>query len=165
MTSHYACTSGTSRVITVVSLQRLKMEVLIPVTADCEVRSVIKFLNAQSIAPIKIHRQLCQVFGHTRLDGQHISCKSSAGRCLIIHSIARTSRQWFPFFLHLKKFLFWGWQRGGDECHRDSKPRRQTSTTQDTKVGLTIWQISQFRRWMWWKIVQYLLFCSNKSFH
>ena len=30
-----------------------------PAPADCEVRSVIKFLNAHSIAPIEVHRQLC----------------------------------------------------------------------------------------------------------
>ena len=53
--SHYAWTSGTSRVFTVASLQRLKLEALIPVPADCEVRSVIKFLNVQSITPIEIH--------------------------------------------------------------------------------------------------------------
>ena len=55
MTSHDACTSGTSRVPTVASLAILKMEALIPAPADCEVRSLIKFLNAQSIAPIEIH--------------------------------------------------------------------------------------------------------------
>ena len=52
MTSHDTCTEA--------SLQRFKMEALNPTPADCEVRSVIKFLNAQSIAPIEIHRQLCQ---------------------------------------------------------------------------------------------------------
>ena len=83
MKSLDACTSGTSRVLTVVSLQRLKMEALIPPPADREVRPVIKFLNAQSIAPIEIHRQQCQVYRHTRLDGQHITCRSSAVRCLI----------------------------------------------------------------------------------
>ena len=60
MMSHDPYTSGTSRVLTVASLQRLKMGVLIPAHADCEVRSVIKFLNAQSIAPIEIHRHMCQ---------------------------------------------------------------------------------------------------------
>ena len=60
MTSHDSCTSGISRVLTVASLQRLRMETLIPAPADCEVRSVIKFLNSQSIAPIGIHRQLRQ---------------------------------------------------------------------------------------------------------
>ena len=43
MTSHDACTSGTSRVLTVASLQRPKMEAFIPAPANCEVRSVIKF--------------------------------------------------------------------------------------------------------------------------
>ena len=37
MTSYDACNSGTSRVLTVASLQRLKMEALIPAPADCEV--------------------------------------------------------------------------------------------------------------------------------
>ena len=62
MTWHDARTSGTSRVFTVASLQRLKVESLIPAPADCEVLSVMKFLNAQIIAPIEIHRQLCQVY-------------------------------------------------------------------------------------------------------
>ena len=62
----------------------VEIEALISAPADCEVRSVIKFLNAQSLAPIEIHRQLCQVYGHTRFDGQHISCSSSSGMCLII---------------------------------------------------------------------------------
>ena len=87
-----ACTSGSSRVLTIASLQRLKMEALIPAPADCEVRSVIKFLSAKCIAPIEI-RQLCEVYGHKRLDDEQISCWSSAGRCLIfIHSIAQTLR-------------------------------------------------------------------------
>ena len=63
MTSHVTYISGTSRVLTVAWLQRLKMEALIPAPADCEVRSMI--FNAKSIAPIEIHRQLCQVYGHT----------------------------------------------------------------------------------------------------
>ena len=48
MASHDACTSGTSQVLTLVSLQRFKMEALIPVATDCEVWSVIKIFNAQS---------------------------------------------------------------------------------------------------------------------
>ncbi|KAJ4438595.1 hypothetical protein ANN_14542 [Periplaneta americana] len=39
------------------------MDVPIPAPAACEVWSVIKFLNAQGIAPIEIDRQLCQVYG------------------------------------------------------------------------------------------------------
>ena len=93
MMSHDACTSGTSRVLTVALLHRLKMEAFMPTPTDYEVRSVIKFLNAQSIAPIEIHRLLCQIYGHIQINGQHISCRSSAGRCsIIVHPIARTSR-------------------------------------------------------------------------
>ena len=92
--------SGTSLVLRVASLQRLKMDALIPAPADCEVRSVIKFLNAQSIAPIEIC-QLCQVYGHTRLD---IPCRSSAERCLIIiHPIARTSRPVISIFSYTSR--------------------------------------------------------------
>ena len=60
MISHDACTSGTSRVFTIVSLQRMKMEVLIPAPVYWEGAVFVKFLNAQSIASIEIHRQLCQ---------------------------------------------------------------------------------------------------------
>ena len=42
-------------VLTVASLLRLKIKALIPAPTDCEVRSVIKFLNAQNIVPIEIH--------------------------------------------------------------------------------------------------------------
>ena len=92
MTSYDACTSRISQVLPIASLQRLKIEALIPAPANCEVQCEIKFLNTQSIAPIKIHRQLCQVYGHTSLDRRHISCRSLAGRCLIIiHPIGHTS--------------------------------------------------------------------------
>ena len=106
MTSQDACTSGTSRVLTVASLQRLKIITLIPAPADCEVRSVIKFLNVQSMAPIEIHRQLCQVYGHTRLDDQHIPCRSSTGRCFNHHPpySPDISASYFHLFLHLKLF-------------------------------------------------------------
>ena len=101
VTSHDTCTSGISRDLTVASWQLLKRETLISVPADCEVRSVMKFLNAQSIAPIEIHRQLCQVYSHTRLDGQHISCRSTAGRGLIItQPLARTSRPVISIFFY-----------------------------------------------------------------
>ena len=31
--------------------------------ADCEIRSVIRFLNARNVLPSEIHRQICQVYG------------------------------------------------------------------------------------------------------
>ena len=98
------CTSGTSRVLKVVSLQRLKMEALISAPADCEVWFMIWFLNSQSIASIKMHRQLCQVYGHILLGGQHISCRSSAEKCLIIiHHISRISRPVISIFFYTSR--------------------------------------------------------------
>ncbi|KAJ4447308.1 hypothetical protein ANN_09312 [Periplaneta americana] len=52
-----------SHLVPVAWQQWSEMEALIPSSAACEVRSVIKFFNAQSITPIEIHRQLCQVYG------------------------------------------------------------------------------------------------------
>ena len=104
MTSQDVATSGIFRVITVASLQRLKVEAHIAAPADCGVRSVIKVFNVQSIAPIEIHRQLCQVYDHTRLAGQHISSGSSAGRCLIIiHPIPRTRRPVISIFSYISR--------------------------------------------------------------
>jgi len=31
--------------------------------ADCEMRSVIRFLNARNVLPSEIHHQICQVYG------------------------------------------------------------------------------------------------------
>jgi len=31
--------------------------------ADCEIRSVIRFLKARNVLPSKIHHQICQVYG------------------------------------------------------------------------------------------------------
>ena len=35
----------------------------IEVAADCEIRSVIRFLNARNVLPSEIHHQICQVYG------------------------------------------------------------------------------------------------------
>ena len=104
MTSHDEWTIGTSRVLSVASFQRLKMKVLIPTPADCKVRYMIKFMNAQGITPMEIHLQLCQVYGHTRLGAKHISCRSSVGRCLIIiHPLARMSRPMISIFCYTSR--------------------------------------------------------------
>ena len=166
MTSHDSFTSVSSRVATVKSLLLLKMEAFIPAPADCDVRSVIKFLNAQSIVTIEIHRQLCQVYGLTRLVGQHISCRCSAGRYLfVIHLIARISRPVISIFPYISRYsclvsvsVFRMTERHRWVSHSGSNPRRHTSTTQDTKVGPTVRQMSQFLKWMCWNITQRLLY-------
>jgi len=35
----------------------------VEVAADCEIRSVIRFLNARNGLPSEIHHQICQVYG------------------------------------------------------------------------------------------------------
>ena len=35
--------------------------------ADCEIRSVIRFLNASNVLPSEIHHQICQVYGDNAL--------------------------------------------------------------------------------------------------
>ncbi|KAJ4448146.1 hypothetical protein ANN_10159 [Periplaneta americana] len=61
-----------SRLVPVAWQQWSEMEALIPSPAACEVQSVIKFFNAQSIVPIEIHRQLCQVYGpNTMMNADH----------------------------------------------------------------------------------------------
>ena len=138
MTLHDACTSRMSRVLTIASLQQLKMEVLISAPADCKERFVITFLNAQRIAPIEIYGQLCQVNGHTWLDDQHI-CRSLAGRCLIIiHPIARTSRPVLSIFSYTSRNsclvnVFRMTERPRWVSHSGSNPRRQTCTRQGYK--------------------------------
>jgi len=36
-------------------------------TADCEIRSVIRFLNTRNVLPSEIHHQICQVFGDNEM--------------------------------------------------------------------------------------------------
>ena len=81
-------------------------------------RTMIKFLSAQSIAPIEIHRQLCQVYGPNVMinqivrrwfrqftaDRQHVHDKELEGRPSIITEdfveLVREPRaQRFPYFL------------------------------------------------------------------
>ncbi|KAJ4450689.1 hypothetical protein ANN_02118 [Periplaneta americana] len=57
------CQPDRSRLVPEAWQQWSEMEALIPSPAACEVRSVIKLFNGQSIAPIEMHRQLCQVYG------------------------------------------------------------------------------------------------------
>ena len=45
-----------------VSLDLAAMELLITLPAKCELREIIRFLNAKAIKPIKIHRQLIEVY-------------------------------------------------------------------------------------------------------
>ncbi|KAJ4433038.1 hypothetical protein ANN_15295 [Periplaneta americana] len=71
------------------------MEALIPSPAACEVRSVIKFFNAQSIAPIEIHRQLCQVYGPNIMSKQMVRrwCRQFSEGRQSVHDKERSGRR------------------------------------------------------------------------
>jgi len=38
-------------------------------SADCEIRSLIRFLNARNVLPSEIHHQICQVYGDNEMSG------------------------------------------------------------------------------------------------
>ncbi|KAJ4427319.1 hypothetical protein ANN_24939 [Periplaneta americana] len=83
-----------SRLVPVEWQQCSEMEALIPSPAACEVRSVIKFFNAQSIAPIEIHRQLCQVYGPNIMSKQmvHRWCRQFSEGRQSVHDEERSGR-------------------------------------------------------------------------
>lgn len=59
------------------------MEPAITVTARCELRAVIRFLQAKKLEPIQIHRELSEVYGEKCISVQHVRkwCREfSAGR-------------------------------------------------------------------------------------
>ena len=103
------------------------------------------------------------------LEAQHNSCRRSAERCLMIHPIVRTSRQWFPCFLHLKKFMSGQCQRFHNDKEAEISVTHwfQSQTANFfyivTNVGPTVWQMSQFRRSI--SEVNTLKNSSTKFFH
>ena len=103
--------------------------------ADCEIRSVIRFLNARYVLPSEIHHQICQVYGDNAMSDGMVRKwvrMFNEGRENVLHDNTRphyaaqtqnliTSFRWeqmdhppyspdlapsdFHIFLHLKKFL------------------------------------------------------------
>jgi len=67
--------------------------------ADCEIRSVIRFLNARNVLPSEIHHQICQVYGDNAMsDGmvRKLVRMFSEGR-ENVHDEARSGR---PFLVN-----------------------------------------------------------------
>jgi hypothetical protein len=85
--------------------------------ADCEIRSVIRFLNARNVKPADIHRQICEVYGENAMsDGmvgkwvrqfnegrENAHDEARSGRpcrsgCLHrrLRSTTREYRNWYP---------------------------------------------------------------------
>ena len=99
-------------------------------TADCEIRSVIRFLNVRNVLRSEIHHQICQVYGDNAMSDsmvrKWVRMFSEGRENARPHSAAQTqdlitsfrceqmdhplyssdlAPSGFHFFLHLKKFL------------------------------------------------------------
>ena len=108
MTSHDACTRGTSWFLKVASLQGLNLHAVIPAPADCDQ----VFERKERSADRKSSSALPGLWPHTALRSTH-SCRSSAGKVLN-HSPPYSpdlAPSDFHLFLHLTKFLFGQRQR------------------------------------------------------
>jgi hypothetical protein len=81
--------------------------------ADCEIRSVISFLNARNVKPADIRRQICEVYGgNVMSDGMvrkwvrkfdesldNVHDEPRSGRLSVVtgsHSTRRGYRNWCP---------------------------------------------------------------------
>ncbi|KAJ4441651.1 hypothetical protein ANN_11509 [Periplaneta americana] len=82
------CQPDRSRLVPVAWQQWSKMEALIPSPAACEVRSAIKFFNAQ------IHRQLCQVYEPNIMSKQMVRhwCRQFSEGRQSVHDEERSGR-------------------------------------------------------------------------
>ena len=70
------------------------MELPITKTAKCEIRAVIRFLNAKGTKPIEIHRQLVEVYGESCMDIKNVRkwCREFESGRTAIHDEKRTGR-------------------------------------------------------------------------
>ena len=69
--------------------------------ADCEIRAVIRFLEAKNIQPADIHRQVCEVYGEEAMSGSMV-------------------RRWC-----------WQFESGPDNVHDDKRSGRPSVVTPD----------------------------------
>ena len=139
--SHATSICETSWVLTVASLQRLKMKGFIPAPADwgaiCDKVFEKKKKTNSAGCLVPVLSSCTKPLGHTRLDSQYISCRSSAGRCLIIiYPIVWASRPVISIFSYTSNScpvsvsVFRMTERRRWVLHSGSNPRQQTFTTQ-----------------------------------
>ena len=77
-----------------VMLCAFKMFKMIERPADCEIRSVIRFLNARNVKPADIHRQICEVYGENAMNDGMVRKwvrKFNEG-CVKVHDEPRSGR-------------------------------------------------------------------------
>jgi hypothetical protein len=62
--------------------------------ASCEIRSVIKFLNAINIRPAEIYRQVCEVYGENAMSDEMVRrwCRMFSEGRTDVHDDDRSGR-------------------------------------------------------------------------
>ncbi|GBN96616.1 hypothetical protein AVEN_96361-1 [Araneus ventricosus] len=62
--------------------------------ADCEVRSIIRFLNGKNVKPDEIHRQLVEIYGENAMTDGMVRkwVRQSNDGCTNVHDEARSGR-------------------------------------------------------------------------
>ena len=166
MTSHDACTSGTLRVLTVASLERLKMETYsstrrlwsdVPVYDKVfECTEHIADRNSSALPGLLPHTarrstHLLQEFGW-EVFNHHPSYSPDLAPSDI------------HLFLHLKKFLYRQRQRFQNDREAEMSvtvvpiPSGRLLRHRIQKIVPMVRQMFQFRRWICWKIVRHLLY-------
>ena len=70
-------------------------------TVFCYRRGALRTSGAGCLVPVLSCYKI--TFDHTRLNDQHISCRSSTGRCLILHLIARIWRPVINIFSYTSR--------------------------------------------------------------
>lgn len=74
------------------------MEAKLRSPAKCELRSVIRFLNAKTFPPIEIHRQLVQVYGEKCMNVKNVRkwCREFSEGRENVHDEQRSGRPSLP---------------------------------------------------------------------
>ncbi|KAJ4439167.1 hypothetical protein ANN_15124 [Periplaneta americana] len=103
MCSHNVVSTGCNK-SSLCILCYFKINDVIDNTADCEVRSVIRFLNARHLKPAEIYRQLKEVYGDTVMNERNL-------------------RKWCEMF-----------NNGRTNVHDETRPGRPSLITEDRKT-------------------------------
>ena len=175
MTSHDAFTSGTFRVLTIASLQLLKMEALISAPGDYEVRYVIEFLRNKRRRMLTSGDVLLHDNGHTGFEVNKSPAGVQLGGVLSSTLQPEPRAQWFPSFLTPQGIpvrsasAFSAWQSGGDECH-NSGSKSHAADFYDTEIQKLVPQCNKYLNSGGEYVekqpnTSFRPICSNKSFH
>ena len=172
MPAHDACISGTSRVVTVASLQRLKGSSYSSTRRLWSAACDKVFECTEHGTDRKSSSAVLGLWPYTARRSTNLL--QEFGREMFNHPLHRLDLSLCDFHLHLTSRNSFSGQHKRFQNDRESEtsvtvvsiPGGKLLLHTDTKVGPMVWQMSQLRRSICWKIAQNLLYsCFNKSFH